>query len=61
MSAVAWIAAEAERPAGGPEGSPRRNTEDLLDLPQGARRNTGESLYSPQGARRNTGESLDDV
>ena len=47
MSAVAWIAAEAERPAGGLSGS--------------ARRNTGESLHSPQGARRNTEESLDEV
>ncbi len=60
MSAVAWIAAEAERPAGGLEGSRRRNAEDISDSPQGARRNTGESLdeveFQQQDASTVSGE-----
>lgn len=44
MSTVAWIAAEAERPLGGMEGSLRRNTGDTSDSPQGAQRSRGESL-----------------
>ena len=41
MSAVVWIAAEAERPLGGLEGSACRDTSDS---PQGGRGSTGEIL-----------------
>ena len=47
MSAVAWIAAEAERPAGGLEGS-------LRNSPQGAQRNTGEIVREVELRSRET-------
>jgi DNA-directed RNA polymerase specialized sigma24 family protein len=52
MSTVAWIAAEAERPAGSLGGSTRRSIEDTPDLPQGAQRNTGEILDAVELRRR---------
>ncbi|MGB8060274.1 MAG: hypothetical protein WCF26_00065 [Candidatus Sulfotelmatobacter sp.] len=73
MSAVGWIAAEAERPAAGLEGSARKHTEDISDSPRGAQRNTGENLddvelrrreastFSGEGAVADLGQSAEEM
>jgi hypothetical protein len=62
MSAAVWIAAEAERPAGGVKVPTGRTMEDASDSLQRTRRKTGETLREVEvGSRESlavSGESL---